>query len=536
MSFKRMRNKCLAMSLTVVLLGGNILLVNANENTNSNKDAIEVKNLNQESKIKISEIKNNIIMEDESKEEKELNRAFLNEVSYVEEKDGKLNLNLNFNSKINEKSNLQIFINDKEVKYENILNELDKEKTSIKFEISALEDKITVKRNIDETNAPTKFDVDLLEETIKEENVNTLPNNQNEAQIIKPAKQPNENQVEKPNENQLEAKNSTTQNGKLSVVENKIISNDVLVESMARESLGKISYIEEIDGKTYAQLEFVNSLAKDKEVNILVNGNPVPYNTLSKDVENGKMIIKYEIPNIDAKTTVKCSVDTFVGEVKQIEYDVIFKKDTLKFIKDINSISTNNVDNSLNKDITAPRSNATIQRPSSDGKVSSIKNEVSSPNKIFENMGRVQLNETTYIEEINNKTYAIFDFIEGIDPNSNTRITVNGKPVSHEVLSTHFAKGNMRIKFEIPNLDADIEVKNYLDFKKIDLVYDVKLLKDTLKEEQESSTTQKPNPTLPSITKPKLPQTGIGIDGGMITVLGTSMIGAGLVLTKKKDE
>ncbi|MDK2587062.1 LPXTG cell wall anchor domain-containing protein [Romboutsia sedimentorum] len=535
MNFKKTRNKCLAMSLTVVLLGGNILLVNANEKTNSNKEAIEVRNIDEESKVKMSEVQNNIIMKDESKEEKALNREFLNEVSYIEEKDGKLNLNLNFNSKIDEKNNLQIFINDKEVKYETILNELDKEKTSVKFEISKPEDKITVKRNIDETNAQTEFDVGLLEETIKE-CINTLPNNQKEEQIIKQAKQNNENQVEKPNANQLEAKNSTTQNGKLSEVENIIISNDALIESMARESLGKISYIEEIDGKTYAQLEFVNSLTKDKELNILVNGNPVSYNTISKDVENGKMIIKYEIPNIDAKTTIKCSVDTFAGEVKQIEYDVIFKKDTLKFIKDITSISTNNVENSLNKDITAPRSNATIQRPSSDGKVSSIKNEVSSPNKIFENMGRVQLNETTYIEEINNKTYAIFDFIEGIDSNSNTRINVNGKPVSHEVLSTHFAKGKMRIKFEIPNLDADIEVKNYLDFKKADLVYDVKLLKDTLKVEQESSTTEKPNTTSPSTTKPKLPQTGTSIDGGMITVLGTSMIGAGLVLTKKKDE
>lgn len=535
MNFKKTRNKCLAMSLTVVLLGGNILLVNANEKTNSNKEAIEVRNIDEESKVKMSEVQNNIIMKDESKEEKALNREFLNEVSYIEEKDGKLYLNLNFNSKIDEKNNLQIFINDKEVKYETILNELDKEKTSVKFEISKPEDKITVKRNIDETNAQTEFDVGLLEETIKE-CINTLPNNQKEEQIIKQAKQNNENQVEKPNANQLEAKNSTTQNGKLSEVENIIISNDVLVESMARESLGKISYIEEIDGKTYAQLEFVNSLTKDKELNILVNGNPVSYNTISKDVENGKMIIKYEIPNIDAKTTIKCSVDTFAGDLKQIEYDVIFKKDTLKFIKDITSISTNNVENSLNKDITAPRSNATIQRPSSDGKVSSIKNEVSSPNKIFENMGRVQLNETTYIEEINNKTYAIFDFIEGIDSNSNTRINVNGKPVSHEVLSTHFAKGKMRIKFEIPNLDADIEVKNYLDFKKADLVYDVKLLKDTLKVEQESSTTEKPNTTSPSTTKPKLPQTGTSIDGGMITVLGTSMIGAGLVLTKKKDE
>lgn len=535
MSFKKMRNKCLAMSLTVVLLGGNILLVNANEKTNSNKEAIEVSNIDEESKVKMSEVQNNIIMKDESKEEKALNREFLNEVSYIEEKDGKLYLNLNFNSKIDEKNNLQIFINDKEVKYETILNELDKEKTSVKFEISKLEDKITVKRNIDETNAQTEFDVDLLEETIKE-CINTISNNQKEEQLVKPAKQNDENQVEKPNKNQVEAKNSATQKGKLSEVENIIISNDALIESMARESLGKISYIEGIDGKTYAQLEFVNSLTKDKELNILVNGNPVSYNTISKDVENGKMIIKYEIPNIDAKTTIKCSVDTLEGEIKQIEYDVIFKKDTLKFIKDITSISGNNVDNSLNKSITAPRSNATIQRPSSDGKVSSIKNKVSSPNKIFENIGNVQLNETTYIEEINDKTYAIFDFIEGVDSNSNMRITVNDKPVSHEVLSTHFAKGKMRIKFEIPNLDADIEVKNYLDFKKADINYDVELLKNTLKVEQESSTTEKPNTTSPNTIKPKLPQTGIGIDGGMITVLGTSMIGAGLVLTKKKDE
>ncbi|MGL4913247.1 MAG: NEAT domain-containing protein [Romboutsia sp.] len=537
MGFKRMKNKCLAMSLTVMLVGGNLLLVNANENTNGDKESIEVINVKEESTVKISSIKNNIIMESELDEEKTLNRELLNEVSYIEEKDGKTYLKLDFNNKIDEKSNLQVLINDNEIKYEIVLNELNKEATSIKFEISSIEDKITVKRNIEESNTQTQFDIDLLQETIKEESINQAENNQNEE--VKPpqneeVKQPvnNEKPEEKPQEPQLEAKNTSTQKGKLNSIENTIVSTDSSVESIARESLGKISYVEEIDGKTYAQLEFVKNLSKDKELKVFINGNLISYSTLSKDADKGKMIIKYEIPNVDTKTTIKCSVNNAQGESKEIEYDITFKKDTIKFIKDITSITINNVDNSLNNNdlnnnnnnnTTVKRSNATLQIPSSTGKVSSIKNEVSSSNSEFENLAKVQLNETTYIEEINGKTYAIFDFVENVSSKSNMKIIVDDKQVSHQVISSNFAKGNMRIKFEIPNLYADIEVKNYVEDKKTEINYDVELLRSTLKVEKES----KPS---------KLPQTGMGIDGAMISVFGTSMVGVGTLLIKKKDE
>ena len=542
MGLKRMKNKCLAMSLTVMLIGGNILLVNANENTNSDTETIEVINV-EESTFKISSIKNSIVTNSELEEQKILDRELLNEVSYIQEKDGKIYLKLDFNNKIDEKSNLQILINNNETKYETVLNELNQEVTSIKFEISSIQDKITVKRNIDETNTQTQFEVNLLQETIKEENVNQAENNQNEEEkppqieeeklIVnneKPEEKPEVKPELKPEVTQLEVKNTSTQKGKLNSIENTIISSDSEVESMARESLGKISYVEEIDGKNYAQLEFVKNLSKDKEVKVFINGNSVSYSTLSKDADKGKLIIKYEIPNLDAKTTIKCSVNNAQGDSKEIEYDITFKKDTIKFIKDIISITINNVDNSLNNNDSnnnnnndVKRSNATLQVPSSTGKVSSIKNEVSSSNSEFENLANKQLNETTYIEEINGKTYAIFDFVENVSSKSNMKIIVDDKQVSHQVISSNFAKGNMRIKFEIPNLYADIEVKNYVEDKKTEINYDVELLRSTLKVEKES----KPS---------KLPQTGIGIDGAMITVLGTSMVGAGALLIKKKDE
>lgn len=555
MALKKIKKKCLAIGLTVVFSGGNILLASANETVNNNDKILKIEEKNKNEEIKTSEFKNKIIMENESDKEKNLNRENLSETSHVEEKEGKIYVTLNFNEKIDDKNHLEILVNDKKVNHETIENQLNKDNTSVKFEVSSLQDKITIKKNITDLNKQTKYDIVLVKDSVNEESTNKEENinkPQNNTKPVDKNIQANENK--QPNigksENQTsQAKNIKSNTGKLSSIENTIKASDSSLESLARESLGSTSYIEEIDGKTYVQLEFVNNISKDKELEVIVNNKSVDYNTLSKNLDSGKITIKYEVPNLDTESTVMCRIKNSNGETKDIEFKVSLKKDTLKYIKDITATNINNVENSANNS-TIKNLNSTkkiydrggqiLQKPSTSGKLSSIKNEVITLSEEAEELASEQLNDITFIEEINGKTYAIFDFVDAVASDSNIRIDVNDKQVSYETISSHLAKGRMRIKFEIPNIYADIKVKSYVESKKKDIEYNVKLIKSTLKVESENSTqtnnNNNNNNNSSTTTKPKLPQTGIGFDGAMITGLGATMIVAGAALTKKKDE
>lgn len=555
MALKKIKNKCLAIGLTVVFSGGNILLASANETVNNNDKILKIEEKNKNEEIKTSEFKNKIIMENESEKEKNLNRENLSETSHVEEKEGKIYVTLNFNEKIDDKNHLEILVNDKKVNHETIENQLNKDNTSVKFEVSSLQDKITIKKNITDLNKQIKYDIVLVKDSVNEESTNKEENinkPQNNTKPVDKNIQANENK--QPNigksENQTsQVKNIKSNTGKLSSIENTVKASDSSLESLARESLGSTSYIEEIDGKTYVQLEFVNNISKDKELEVIVNNKSVDYNTLSKNLDSGKITIKYEVPNLDTESTVMCKIKNSNGETKDIEFKVSLKKDTLKYIKDITATNINNVENSANNS-TIKNLNSTkkiydrggqiLQKPSTSGKLSSIKNEVITLSEEAEELASEQLNDITFIEEINGKTYAIFDFVDAVASDSNIRIDVNDKQVSYETISSHLAKGRMRIKFEIPNIYADIKVKSYVESKKKDIEYNVKLIKSTLKVESENSTqtnnNNNNNNNSSTTTKPKLPQTGIGFDGAMITGIGATMIVAGAALTKKKDE
>ncbi|CEH33834.1 NEAr transporter [Romboutsia lituseburensis] len=494
-------------------------------------------------------------MENESDKEKNLNRENLSETSHVEEKEGKIYVTLNFNEKIDDKNHLEILVNDKKVNHETIENQLNKDNTSVKFEVSSLQDKITIKKNITDLNKQTKYDIVLIKDAVNEESTNKEENinkPQNNTKPVDKNIQANENK--QPNigksENQTsQVKNIKSNTGKLSSIENTIKASDSSLESLARESLGSTSYIEEIDGKTYVQLEFVNNISKDKELEVIVNNKSVDYNTLSKNLDSGKITIKYEVPNLDTESTVMCKIKNSNGETKDIEFKVSLKKDTLKYIKDITATNINNVENSANNSTiknlnstkkTYNRGGQILQKPSTSGKLSSIKNDVITLSEEAEELANAQLNDITFIEEVNGKTYAIFDLVDAVESESSVKIEVNNKQVSYEILSSHIAKGRMRIKFEIPNVYADIKVKSYMESKKKDIEYNVKLINSTLKVENENSTqtnnNNNNNNNSSTTTKPKLPQTGIGFDGAMITGLGATMIVAGAALTKKKDE
>lgn len=555
MALKKIKKKCLAIGLTVVFSGGNILLASANETVNNNDKILKIEEKNKNEEIKTSEFKNKIIMENESDKEKNLNRENLSETSHVEEKEGKIYVTLNFNEKIDDKNHLEILVNDKKVNHETIENQLNKDNTSVKFEVSSLQDKITIKKNITDLNKQTKYDIVLVKDSVNEESTNKEENinkPQNNTKPVDKNIQANENKqpnIEKSENQTSQVKNIKSNTGKLSSIENTVKASDSSLESLARESLGSTSYIEEIDGKTYVQLEFVNNISKDKELEVIVNNKSVDYNTLSKNLDSGKITIKYEVPNLDTESTVMCKIKNSNGETKDIEFKVSLKKDTLKYIKDITATNINNVENSANNSTiknlnstkkTYNRGGQILQKPSTSGKLSSIKNEVITLSEEAEELASEQLNDITFIEEINGKTYAIFDFVDAVASDSNIRIDVNDKQVSYETISSHLAKGRMRIKFEIPNIYADIKVKSYVESKKKDIEYNVKLINSTLKVESENSTqtnnNNNNNNNSSTTTKPKLPQTGIGFDGAMITGLGATMIVAGAALTKKKDE
>lgn len=134
-------------------------------------------------------------------------------------------------------------------------------------------------------------------------------------------------------------------------------------------------------------------------------------------------------------------------------------------------------------------------------------------------MGRKYLNETSKIEEVEGKTYAVLTFT-GLNMMNNHRIYVNGSKVSHQVVSK--TDNSITVRFLIPSIDADIKVQVYVVPMSFDSEFNVKLLESTKSYEGEFDTTS------------SLPQTGSLLDSSAMMMAGTLISTGGVLLNRRK--
>lgn len=283
---------------------------------------------------------------------------------------------------------------------------------------------------------------------------------------------------------------------------------------MARKTLEEVSFLEVKDGEKILTLKFNKDQFKFiGDVNIIVDGKEVE---VDLNREKAEAVIKVPSINSDIRVSVAVSI---MGRTTTFKTSLL--ENTLTKIDDT----------STSKPEEEPTNPGTTEtKPSVDenkteikvvkGKLYSITNEVhyQDKNSIGQSMARQYLDKVSYIEEVEGKRYLNLTF-SGIEYMSKHRFFVNNQEISYKKVSDDGKKATFR--FEIPNLDARIKVKMYVAPMGRDVEFDVTLNKDTLKFIKEYSVKT-------------LPQTGGMVDSSLLFMLGSTLIGSGAYLRKKK--
>lgn len=471
-------------------------------------------------------------------------RKVLSEDSRIHISNGKNTVTLTFNSE------LYAFLKNFNVTVdgEKVEAEVNKENRTIKFNIPDLNSDIVVSTLVSMMGKEVSFRTTLNYDTAKKLEDNLEENN-------KPGNEGNEN-IPGENENSGNQDNSGNTNsgsngsanedkenegegssGEIvdaNQLKNGIynIKNDVsyigdgnqdVGNDMARKALSKNSKLEVKDDKKILTLKFnEEQFSFFKDFRITVNGKDVVATPNEAD-----RTISFEIPSLDADIVVTAFVSVMGRDVS---FKTILNKGTLELVsgedkpaieeenksEESNGTSSSNNGNSAS----ANEENSTVtENKVTKGKLYTIENKVVHKSQTGVDMARKYLNKISDLEEIDGKTYLTLTFT-GQEFMKDHKITVNGKDANYKVVSKN--GDSIKLRFEIPNLDADIKVSLYVIPMGRNVEFNVELLKDTKK-------------FVKDFTLSSLPQTGSAMGGNSVALLGMAMMGASMFIRKREE-
>ncbi|EJT6172198.1 NEAT domain-containing protein [Clostridium perfringens] len=469
-------------------------------------------------------------------------RKVLSDDSRIDISNGKNTVTLTFNSE------LYAFLKNFNVTVdgEKVEAEVNKDNRTIKFNIPDLNSDIVVSTLVSMMGKEVSFKTTLNYDTAKKLEDNLEDNN-------KPGNEDNEN-IPGENENSGNQDNSgnTNQGSNGSANEDKEnesegssgeivdanqlkngiynIKNDVsyigdgnqdVGNDMARKALSKNSKLEVKDDKKILTLKFnEEQFSFFKDFRITVNGKDVVATPNEAD-----RTISFEIPSLDADIVVTAFVSVMGRDVS---FKTILNKGTLELvsgedkpaIEEENKSEESNGTNSSNNGSSANEENSTVtENKVTKGKLYTIENKVVHKSQTGVDMARKYLNKISDLEEIDGKTYLTLTFT-GQEFMKDHKITVNGKDANYKVVSKN--GDSIKLRFEIPNLDADIKVSLYVIPMGRNVEFNVELLKDTKK-------------FVKDFTVSSLPQTGSPIGGNSVALLGMAMMGTSMFIRKREE-
>ena len=469
-------------------------------------------------------------------------RKVLSEDSRIDISNGKNTVTLTFNSE------LYAFLKNFNVTVdgEKVEAEVNKENRTIKFNIPDLNSDIVVSTLVSMMGKEVSFRTTLNYDTAKklEDNLeeNNKPDNEgNEGNENIPGENENsENQDNSGNTNS--GSNGSANEGEGSSGEivdaNQLkdgiynIKNDVsyigdgnqdVGNDMARKALSKNSKLEVKDDKKILTLKFnEEQFSFFKDFRITVNGKDVVATPNEAD-----RTISFEIPSLDADIVVTAFVSVMGRDVS---FKTILNKGTLELvsgedkpaIEEENKSEESNGTSSSNNgsSASANEENSTVtENKVTKGKLYTIENKVVHKSQTGVDMARKYLNKISDLEEIDGKTYLTLTFT-GQEFMKDHKITVNGKDANYKVVSKN--GDSIKLRFEIPNLDADIKVSLYVIPMGRNVEFNVELLKDTKK-------------FVKDFTLSSLPQTGSAMGGNSVALLGMAMMGASMFIRKREE-
>ncbi|MCX0380339.1 NEAT domain-containing protein [Clostridium perfringens] len=466
-------------------------------------------------------------------------RKVLSDDSRIDISNGKNTVTLTFNSE------LYAFLKNFNVTVdgEKVEAEVNKENRTIKFNIPDLNSDIVVSTLVSMMGKEVSFRTTLNYDTAKKLEDNLEENN-------KPGNEGNEN-IPGENENSGNQDNSgntnSGNNGSVNEGEgssgeivdaNQLkngiynIKNDVsyigdgnqdVGNDMARKALSKNSKLEVKDDKKILTLKFnEEQFSFFKDFRITVNDKDVVATPNEAD-----RTISFEIPSLDADIVVTAFVSVMGRDVS---FKTILNKGTLELvsgedkpaIEEENKSEESNGTSSSNNgsSASANEENSTVtENKVTKGKLYTIENKVVHKSQTGVDMARKYLNKISDLEEIDGKTYLTLTFT-GQEFMKDHKITVNGKDANYKVVSKN--GDSIKLRFEIPNLDADIKVSLYVIPMGRNVEFNVELLKDTKK-------------FVKDFTLSSLPQTGSPIGGNSVALLGMAMMGASMFIRKREE-
>ncbi|MDT9337529.1 NEAT domain-containing protein [Clostridium perfringens] len=469
-------------------------------------------------------------------------RKVLSEDSRIDISNGKNTVTLTFNSE------LYAFLKNFNVTVdgEKVEAEVNKDNRTIKFNIPDLNSDIVVSTLVSMMGKEVSFKTTLNYDTAKKLEDNLEDNN-------KPGNEDNEN-IPGENENSGNQDNSGNTNsgnngsanedkenesegsaGEIvdaNQLKNGIynIKNDVsyigdgnqdIGNDMARKALSKNSKLEVKEDKKILTLKFnEEQFSFFKDFRITVNGKDVVATPNEAD-----RTISFEIPSLDADIVVTAFVSVMGRDVS---FKTILNKGTLELvsgedkpaIEEENKSEESNGTSSSNNGNSANEENSTVtENKVTKGKLYTIENKVVHKSQTGVDMARKYLNKISDLEEIDGKTYLTLTFT-GQEFMKDHKITVNGKDANYKVVSKN--GDSIKLRFEIPNLDADIKVSLYVIPMGRNVEFNVELLKDTKK-------------FVKDFTVSSLPQTGSPIGGNSVALLGMAMMGASMFIRKREE-
>lgn len=469
-------------------------------------------------------------------------RKVLSDDSRIDISNGKNTVTLTFNSE------LYAFLKNFNVTVdgEKVEAEVNKDNRTIKFNIPDLNSDIVVSTLVSMMGKEVSFKTTLNYDTAKKLDDNLEDNN-------KPGNEDNEN-IPGENENSGNQDNSGNTNsgnngsanedkenesegssGEIvdaNQLKNGIynIKNDVsyigdgnqdVGNDMARKALSKNSKLEVKDDKKILTLKFnEEQFSFFKDFRITVNGKDVVATPNEAD-----RTISFEIPSLDADIVVTAFVSVMGRDVS---FKTILNKGTLELvsgedkpaIEEENKSEESNGTSSSNNGSSANEGNSTVtENKVTKGKLYTIENKVVHKSQTGVDMARKYLNKISDLEEIDGKTYLTLTFT-GQEFMKDHKITVNGKDANYKVVSKN--GDSIKLRFEIPNLDADIKVSLYVIPMGRNVEFNVELLKDTKK-------------FVKDFTVSSLPQTGSAMGGNSVALLGMAMMGASMFIRKREE-
>ncbi|MGU8826104.1 NEAT domain-containing protein [Clostridium perfringens] len=462
-------------------------------------------------------------------------RKVLSDDSRIDISNGKNTVTLTFNSE------LYAFLKNFNVTVdgEKVEAEVNKDNRTIKFNIPDLNSDIVVSTLVSMMGKEVSFKTTLNYDTAKKLEDNLEDNN-------KPGNEDNENSGNQDNsgntnsgsngsaneDKENESEGSSGEIVDANQLKNGIynIKNDVsyigdgnqdVGNDMARKALSKNSKLEVKDDKKILTLKFnEEQFSFFKDFRITVNGKDVVATPNEAD-----RTISFEIPSLDADIVVTAFVSVMGRDVS---FKTILNKGTLELvsgedkpaIEEENKSEESNVTSSSNNGSSANEGNSTVtENKVTKGKLYTIENKVVHKSQTGVDMARKYLNKISDLEEIDGKTYLTLTFT-GQEFMKDHKISVNGKDANYKVVSKN--GDSIKLRFEIPNLDADIKVSLYVIPMGRNVEFNVELLKDTKK-------------FVKDFTLSSLPQTGLPIGGNSVALLGMAMMGASMFIRKREE-